>query len=286
MAKTAYMKVWNVELGLAVHIKAPNGKYIVIDLGSRADISPISKLQGKDVGYMVITHPHHDHFSDIRNLGSARPAVLNRCKSYSRKELLEGVQVNQKADFEAYCDLVEAYNSPISDNENPSKGTLFDGLTTKVYSCSHLEKTDKNNFSSVVVISLGNAKIVVCGDNTPKSLEYLMNRPDFKSAIEDAWVLVAPHHGRDSGYYSEFVSTVNPYVTIISDTKVGTTSVTEKYNQYTRGWTIHNLHTLKDEERKCLSTRNDGNIKVEFGESETNETGLLSVYSHSADFPL
>ena len=34
MAKTAIMKVWNVELGLAVHIKAPNGKYVVIDLGS------------------------------------------------------------------------------------------------------------------------------------------------------------------------------------------------------------------------------------------------------------
>ena len=34
MAKRATMKIWNVELGLAVHIKAPNGKYIVIDLGS------------------------------------------------------------------------------------------------------------------------------------------------------------------------------------------------------------------------------------------------------------
>lgn len=29
MAKTAIMKVWNVDLGLAVHIKAPNGKSIL-----------------------------------------------------------------------------------------------------------------------------------------------------------------------------------------------------------------------------------------------------------------
>ena len=28
MAKTAIMKVWNVELGLAVHIKAPNGMWV------------------------------------------------------------------------------------------------------------------------------------------------------------------------------------------------------------------------------------------------------------------
>lgn len=77
MAKTAIMKVWNVDLGLAVHIKAPNGKYIVIDLGSTKGLSPISYLHGKKVGYMVITHPHHDHFSDILNIGNARPTVYH-----------------------------------------------------------------------------------------------------------------------------------------------------------------------------------------------------------------
>jgi len=30
MAKQAVMKVWDVQLGLAIHIKAPNGKYLVI----------------------------------------------------------------------------------------------------------------------------------------------------------------------------------------------------------------------------------------------------------------
>ena len=68
MAKTAIMKVWNVELGLAVHIKAPNGKYVVIDLGSTQNVSPIASLMFKNVGYMVITHPHHDHISDIKNM--------------------------------------------------------------------------------------------------------------------------------------------------------------------------------------------------------------------------
>ena len=31
MAKQAVMTVYNVQLGLAVHVKAPNGKYIIID---------------------------------------------------------------------------------------------------------------------------------------------------------------------------------------------------------------------------------------------------------------
>jgi hypothetical protein len=50
MAKRATMKIWNVELGLAVHIKAPNGKYIVIDLGSTSSVSPLQSLRGNDIG--------------------------------------------------------------------------------------------------------------------------------------------------------------------------------------------------------------------------------------------
>ena len=34
MARLATMTVWDVQLGLAIHVKAPNGKYIVIDLGT------------------------------------------------------------------------------------------------------------------------------------------------------------------------------------------------------------------------------------------------------------
>ena len=51
MAKTAVMKVWDVELGLAIHIAAPNGKYIVIDLGSKAGVSPLRSLLLKTVGF-------------------------------------------------------------------------------------------------------------------------------------------------------------------------------------------------------------------------------------------
>ena len=34
MARLATMTVWDVQLGLAIHVKAPNGKYIIIDLGT------------------------------------------------------------------------------------------------------------------------------------------------------------------------------------------------------------------------------------------------------------
>ena len=72
MARTATMTVWNVNLGLAIHIKTPNYKNIVVDLGS-GEFSPIKKLMYSTIHYLVITHPHYDHISDILNF----PANVN-----------------------------------------------------------------------------------------------------------------------------------------------------------------------------------------------------------------
>ena len=277
MAKTATMKVWNVELGLAVHIKAPNGKYVVIDLGSTQNVSPLTALMFKKVGYMVITHPHHDHFSDISNIGWAKPDVLWRVKAYSREELLSGVREQEKDNFVAYCDFCDSYNGTVPEEDLPSSGNPFDGMKVRVFSTNGCDKENKNNFSAVVVITLGPAKIVVCGDNEKASLTALMQRKDFKDAVKEAWILIAPHHGRENGYHEDFVDTVNPYLTIISDTKKGDTSASDKYSAKSKGIKIRKSDSYFVEERKCLTTRNDGNIEIKFGECDSNPDGLLIV---------
>ena len=174
MAKTAVMKVWDVELGLAIHIKAPNGKYIVIDLGSKKDVSPLKSLKDKDVGYMIITHPHHDHFSDIKNVEYAYPELLWRVKAYSRKELLDEVREEEKEDFVKYCDFTEKFNGTPEDKNLPTTGIPFDGLSVDVFSTNKCDKLNKNNFSGIIVLKLGNAKVIVCGDNETDSFDILM----------------------------------------------------------------------------------------------------------------
>ena len=278
MAKTAIMKVWNVELGLAIHIVAPNGKFIVIDLGSKSDVSPLKSLWYKTVGYMVITHPHHDHFSDIQNINYGYPQVLWRVRDFTREELMEGVRESERSDFIKYCDFIDGFNRTLSPDECPSSGTPFDGLTVQVFSTSLCDKNNKNNFSAIVVIKLGNAKIVVCGDNEAASFDILMQSESFKKAVKNAYVLVAPHHGRESGYYEEFVNLASPYLTIISDTTKGNTSVTEKYASKSKGYPVYNNSNRKKEYRNCLTTRNDGNILIEFGETDdTRYSGTLSA---------
>lgn len=115
---------------------------------------------------------------------------------------------------------------------------------------------------------------MVCGDNEKASLDILMKQSGFRNAVEDADVLVAPHHGRESAYHSDFVSLVNPRLTIISDTAKSDASAADKYSAMSRGWSVNG------KDRKCITTRNDGNIEVEFGESpDPRYSGVLYVTS-------
>ena len=273
MAKIATMTVWNVQLGLAIHVKAPNGKYIVIDLGTgtqeSGNESPLRKRRYDAIAYMVITHPHLDHIDDILQFDENSPRILHRAKSITNSEIMEGVRDCDKEKFEKYCEINDRYNAPVESNDenNPDNSDNYGGLDIQVFSTSACDHSNYNNFSSIIVFTLSQIKVVVCGDNEKESLDILMQREGFKSAIRNADVLVAPHHGRESAYHTDFVSLVNPRITIISDTNKSQASASDKYTQLSRGWKIENSEG-EMVERKCLTTRNDGNIRVEFGESD------------------
>ena len=59
MARTALMKIWNVELGLAIHILAPNGKYILVACRDEnaIEIYEVNRETGmlKDTGKRIYT---------------------------------------------------------------------------------------------------------------------------------------------------------------------------------------------------------------------------------------
>lgn len=275
MARVATMTVWDVQLGLAIHVKAPNGKYIVIDLGTGTyNTSPLRKRMWDNIAYMVITHPHLDHISDILNFDINAPKILCRPPLLTNEEVMEGVRQCDRAKFEKYCQINDRYNSPVKyDDENyTGNPNNYGGLEIQTFSTSLCDHSNFNNFSMITVFQFSGIKVIVCGDNEKVSFDKLMKESDFKNAVRGADVLVAPHHGRESAYHSEFVSLVNPRITIISDTTKSDASAVDKYTQRSRGWTV------RGEERKCLTTRNDGNITVEFGESDDpNYYGTLHI---------
>lgn len=270
MAKQAVMTVYNVQLGLAVHVKAPNGKYIIIDLGTGVsgggNESPLLKRRYDSIGYMIITHPHLDHIDDILNFDRNPPTTLHRAISITNEEVMKDVRECDKAKFKKYCEVNDRYTSPVTANTDPDNPDNYGGLFITNHSTSVCDKDNFNNFSSITVFELANCKIVVCGDNETKSLDILMSRMSFRESVKNADILVAPHHGRESGYQEEFVSLVSPALTIISDTSWSDASAVDKYTKKSRGWKVWDRNGGSSV-RYCLTTRNDGNIKVVFGES-------------------
>ncbi len=274
MARQAVMTVYDVQLGLAVHVKAPNGKYIIIDLGTgtyeSGNQSPLLKRRYDNIGYMVITHPHLDHIDDILKFDINAPTTLRLASDITKDEVMHGVRDCDRDKFEKYCKINDRYSSPVSPTTDPTNPDNYGGLSICTYSTSVCSKDNFNNFSIITVFDLSDCKLVVCGDNEKESLDVLMNRDSFKNAVRNADVLVAPHHGRESGYQDDFISLVNPSITIISDTAKSDASAVDKYTNKSRGWAVWDRNR-ESSTRYCLTTRNDGNIQVTFGESKNTE---------------
>lgn len=289
MANNALMTVWDVQHGLAIHLKAPNGKYIVFDMGAgsysgqNTSFSPLNYLRRNlfvsSVDYMVITHPHRDHIDDILNFDIVSPKILHRPRSLSNEEVMEGVLYADRAKFNKYCEVNNRYSSPIGDSNisDISHSDNYGGLGVQIFTplfCSH---NNFNNFSLVSTISYAGIKIVIPGDNENESFEELLADSNFKNAIRNADVLIAPHHGRESGYHKDFINTVNPRITIVSDGSCCDSSANNRYSAKSRGWGVYDRFG-RENERYCLSTNSDGNVKVEFGFSlDPNYNNILNI---------
>jgi len=265
--------VWDVQHGNAIYIRTPGAKHFAIDLGtgsyedSNYEFSPILHLKEQwgitKLHGIVITHPHRDHLDDIFNFDTLSPGVLVRPKHLSEKDIKEGNRKEDKEVINEYIEINSRYSSPVNSDEDPFEASNNGGAqidTFIPYSCA---TSNLNNHSVVTVISCAESKIIIPGDNEPPSWNELLGWSSFLSAIEGADILVAPHHGRESGFSSELFKHISPYLTIISDGPSDTTA-SDKYSNNSSGWTVHKRSGGK-EERKCVTTRKDGVIEVEFG---------------------
>lgn len=282
MNERVEMVFWDVQHGHATYIKTPNGRHIVIDLGigsyddNNKAFSPLLHLKNvygvKQLDYVIITHPHLDHIDDILNFDALNPKVLNRPKQITNAEVMQEevkiktIRNQDKPIFEKYCEINNRYNQSIqeSDPDNTRNPDNFGGLIIKTFTPTSCDHNNFNNHSIITVLEYASIKVVIPGDNERCSFEELMKRQDFKDAIKDADILLAPHHGRESGFYNDFVTLVNPRLTIVSDGRFCETSSNGRYSAKSRGWTVHKNNGTK-ETRRCLTTNSDGEIFVHFG---------------------
>jgi beta-lactamase superfamily II metal-dependent hydrolase len=267
--------IWDVEHGSAARISTPNGTNIVVDLGvgsyglSDETFSPLlhlkhaKKVQQLDLA--ILTHPHRDHLDDIFNFDALSPRFLTRPRHLSEAEIRAGNRSADSAIIDKCLEIDSRFNALVSAPSDPRAASNNGGVGIESFFPTSCATSNLNNHSVITVFSYASSKLLIPGDNEPASWDELLKREDFRKAIKGTDVLVAPHHGRDSGFSSALFEHISPRLTIISDGRFCDTSATDRYGAHTRGWTVHHRGGAADEERKCVTTHSDGDIEVKFG---------------------
>ncbi len=257
---------YDVEHGSCTHIITPNGKHILVDVGSKSDKSIVDYICNRyfygrngSIDALIITHPHEDHIYDLpRLLERLRPKVLYRpteafdIEPSSRMPI--HINIADKANR-----MNSSYTFPIQDADDIENPQSMGGVKIiRIPPAPNLcDKADLNTFSSIIIVEYTGIKFVITGDNPKSQLQYMMdnNYYGIRHLAADAAILLAPHHGRTGEYCQDFFELVNPVLTVISDKSVEHTTQEESSSVYKGiGTTIHG------NKRYVLTTRSDGNI--------------------------
>ena len=259
--------MWNVQHGSAVYIQTPNGKHIAIDLGAGDAFSLLQHLRRNGVqrlDHVTITHPHMDYIDDILNFDLLAPGTLLTPKHLTEADIRDGnpkPSQETEAKLRKYFEVRRKYNSPVGSQDDVDLPQNNGGVSIRTFVPKQSTTGNLNNHSVVTVLEYSSVKVLIPGDNESASWEELLNRDDFVAAITGTHVLVASHHGRESGFHSPLFDHFTPTITLISDGRTVDTSATSRYTSVTKGWSVRRRNGTS-QDRKCVTTRNDGTIDV------------------------
>lgn len=259
-------QVFDVGHGFCALLTADNGNVVLFDCGHSDTFRPSMHLAAtgcRAVESLVITNFDHDHVSDLPNLLARLPVqTLYRNQTIPADALirlkLEGGPLSQG--LRSALDLHSKYTGTLAAPLD------FAGVEIRTYCNSYPAFTDTNNLSTASFLFYDGIGILVPGDlERPGWLE-LLKRPEFRADLARTQILVASHHGRESGYCAEAFSCCSPDIVVISDEAKQYESQENAYSCRARGlpWSDGSL-------RRVLTTRCDGHITV------TKHRGLAYV---------
>lgn len=259
MINSIELKLFNVGHGLSCMIKELPTNYItLIDLGADESFSPLDELKKQNLhaDQIFISHPHGDHISEIEKV--LKPAYMPKgfyiqdydwedVASREQKHLVDKVRkikevkrVIPSGGYHGEAELKYWHYSP----DDAKK--LFG------------ESKYINNSSIAIIYKWNDFKVAILGDLETDALKNFCEFKEFSEFAKGTDILIAPHHGHNSGFPELWVDKIGkPYITLVS-IKENDQHVCKKYQNEEFNKGINLDGTI----RYTLTTRQDGSITV------------------------
>lgn len=265
----------DVEHGACAIVHSPDNQRIaMVDCGhnSSSGWTPswylTQVLKRNRLDYLFITNPDEDHYSDLANLRAAVEIGLfyrNRQVSVDDLRAIKRLTGPLSRDAKHYLEMHRDYIHPRPDLLHFDQG--MGGITCKVFSNGCPAFEDTNNLSLVVFLNFGSFQIVLPGDLEEAGWRALLQNPAFCQELQKTTILVASHHGRESGFCAPVFYYCSPQAIVISDKSLRheTQNTIHDYRNMVAGEGIYVSN--KPDRRKVLTTRSDGSIRISVGQT-------------------
>lgn len=205
-ASTTELEVHFLDVGQgdATLIKAPGGKTMLVDGGSRSagkDVVAYLKSKGiKTLDYVVATHPDADHIGGLIN-------VLN---SISVKNFIDSGKAHTTDTYFEMLSLIDAKNIKY---HVPTTGKKYQLDPKMIFEVLYADEnaSENNDASLVLKLTYNKVSFLLMGDADTEIENALMATNNMA-----ATVLKAGHHGSNTSSSAKFISTVKPSTAILS----------------------------------------------------------------------
>lgn len=261
------LQIFDVEHGACALLTADNELRLMIDCGYNATTGwyPGTYLRQQGINtieMLAITNYDEDHVSGALNLFSNIEVQI-----LLRNPLSVDTIRYLKSDYGMEPGLNElVYQIDNIFTANVVSYPNFQGLEWETFFNDYPNVNDTNNLSLVLFLKCHGIGVMFPGDLEREGFLELLKKDGFRQALRETNVFIASHHGRESGCCEEIVPyLINVYYVVISDK--GYEHDTQKtipfYNRIARGGPFRD-----QQNRKVLTTRNDGRIEFIFSSKE------------------
>ena len=265
MAGELVIRIFDVEHGACAMMVAPNERLAMIDCGHntttgwRPSTYIRHTLNRTLLDYLFVTNADQDHVSDLAGLRAhgvnVGVLVRNGSPSAGALRILKEASGPLTDDLERFLEMHGGYNGyavPFND--------AMGGVTCSMFCHSFPTFAKTNDLSMATFIKFGGFKILFPGDLEKASWKLLLCNPAFVAELTNTDVLVASHHGRETGFCEDIFNYFNPQLVVISDKPIEH-ETQETVPDYRAVVTEKGLPVVNQRRnRHVLTTRRDGDI--------------------------